>query len=160
MTGDGAGPFRRTRGRETDMEQLELARGRIVVGADGSPGSHDALRWAAHYAGVTGRSVLLVTAWHFPMMYGTVPAPGVDFEAEGRQVLDDALKTAEAEFPGVHFETLLMPGRAADCLIWASDGAEVLVIGSRGHGGFTGMLLGSVSMHCVGHAHCPVVVVR
>lgn len=142
------------------MEQLELTQGRIVVGADGSPGSHDALRWAAHYAEATDKPVLLVTAWHYPMMYGTVPAPGVDFEAEARQVLDDTRKTAEAEFPTVRFETLLVPGRAAACLIWASEGAELMVVGSRGHGGVAGMLLGSVSMHCVGHAHCPVVVVR
>lgn len=142
------------------MEKLELAQGRIVVGADGSPGSREALTWAAHYAEVTGKAVLLVTAWHYPLMYGTVPAPGVDFESGARDVLDDTLKAAEAEFPAVRFETILLPGRAADWLIWASDGAELMVVGSRGHGEFAGMLLGSVSMHCVSHAHCPVVVVR
>lgn len=142
------------------MGQSDPAYGRIVVGVDGSPGSHDALRWAARQAEVAGLPVLLVTAWHFPVMYGTVPVPGVDFETEAGKLLDDTLKAARAEFPEVRFETRLVAGRASDALVRASDGADLLVVGSRGHGAFTGMLIGSVSMHCVGHAHCPVVVVR
>lgn len=142
------------------MGHWDQAEGRIVVGVDGSPGSHDALRWGARYAEVTGKPVLLVSAWHFPVMYGTVPVPGVDFETEAGRVLEDMQKAAEAEFPGVRFESRLVAGRASDVLVHASDGADLLVVGSRGHGSFTGMLIGSVSMHCVGQAGCPVAVVR
>lgn len=132
----------------------------VVVGADGSPGSREALQWAAAYAGKTGADVLLVTAWHYPVMYGTVPAPGVDFETDAQKLVEDVAKEASAQYPTLRFRTLVAPGRAADVLIHAAEDADLLVVGSRGHGAFTGMMIGSVSMHCVGHAPCPVVVVR
>ena len=143
------------------MRQVEQeADGRIVVGVDGSPGSRDALDWAARYAEMTGRAVVIVTAWHLPVMYGTVPAPGIDFETDAAKLLGDARKGAKAEHPEVRFETHLEAGRAADILVHVSRPGDVLVVGSRGHGAFTGMIIGSVSAHCVSHATCPVVVVR
>ena len=135
------------------MGESDPAHGRIVVGVDGSPGSHDALQWGAGYAEMTGKPVLLVMAWHFPVMYGTVPVPGVDFETEAGRVLEDTAKAARAEFPEVQFETRLVAGRPSDVLAGASDGEDLLVVGSRGHGAFTGMLVGSVN--CVSISRFP-----
>jgi nucleotide-binding universal stress UspA family protein len=129
----------------------------IVAGVDGSPCSLEALRWAAQQAEVIGAELHAVMAWHLPEIYGYTPR---DYEGDARKALGDAIEQALGKEPRVSVIAELVAGEAAEALIEASRDAELLVVGSHGRGGFAGMLLGSVSQHCVGHAHCNVVVIR
>jgi nucleotide-binding universal stress UspA family protein len=139
---------------------------RIVVGVDGSPSAEDALRWAVRQAGLTGARVEAVIAWHLPLLVGGYAWPPVgvlettDFGKLAEKVLTDAVVAAVGPGGSEHVVTVVKQGEAAQVLIEAADGAEALVVGSRGHGGFTEALLGSVSQHCVHHAPCPVVIIR
>jgi nucleotide-binding universal stress UspA family protein len=139
---------------------------RIVVGADGSPSSVSALRWAIRQAELTGAAVDAVIAWHYPVPtggYGWAPtgmATSFDFEENADKVLAEAISTACGPGSSVPVRARVVEGNPAQVLLDASDGADLLVVGSRGHGGFTEALLGSVSQHCVHHARCPVVVIR
>lgn len=135
--------------------------GRIVVGVDGSDSSKAALAWAVRQAALTGAEVDAVGAWQPPASYGydgwvAVDIP--DFEQLTRQMLDEAIAAAAA--PGVAIRPLVVRDNAARALLDTAKDADLLVVGSRGRGGFTGALLGSVGQHCVQHAECPVVVVR
>lgn len=135
---------------------------RIVVGVDGSPSSTAALAWAARQAALTGSTLEAVTAWEWPTSYGwSAPIP-TDYDAadDARRILDDALKVVRDEYPDLVVRPDVVEGHPAPVLTDASRGADLLVVGSRGHGEFVGMLIGSTSGHCVGHARCPVVVVR
>lgn len=140
--------------------------GRIVVGVDGSPASKAALAWAVEQAELTGASVEAVIAWHYPIMVGGMPfAPigvveSADFGEFATKVLTDVIgATVDPDGP-VKVSSVVREGNAAQVLLEAAKGAELLVVGSRGHGGFTEALLGSVSQACVHHARCPVVVIR
>ncbi|MFD5432959.1 universal stress protein [Kitasatospora sp. NPDC127067] len=135
---------------------------RIVVGVDGSPTSRSALTWAARQAGLTGDSVDAVIAWQYPVGYGAPSAavPNFDFAGNARQALAGAVTEAAAESPQVEIRQHVVQGHPAAALLEAAESADPLVVGNRGHGGFTEALLGSVSQHCVHHAPCPVVVVR
>jgi len=139
--------------------------GDVVVGVDGSEGSRAALRFAYEEAGLRRCPLVVVTVWQYPVLT-TLPAFGalppiedLSGEAENslRQVLDEEGVATTDE---VDVQTVVAEGAAAAALIEAAHDADLLVVGSRGHGGFTGMLLGSVSQHVVSHAPCPVVVVR
>jgi len=132
--------------------------GRIVVGVDGSRWSRKALVWAANEAKLRGDSLEVVTAWHVPPQpYPAIPT--YDFEGAAGETLDRELDAVVG--PGAPDVVRRVEcGFAAQVLIEASRGADLLVVGSRGHGEFVGMLLGSVSRHCTARAHCPVVVVR
>jgi nucleotide-binding universal stress UspA family protein len=139
----------------------------IVAGVDGSPSSVTALRWAIRQAGLTGAAVDAVIAWHYPVVaaggYGLAPmvtSGAFDFKGNAKKVLADAISAAAGPDGGAPVRPLVVEGNPAQVLLNASDGADLLVVGSRGHGGFTEALLGSVSQHCVHHAHCPVVVIR
>jgi nucleotide-binding universal stress UspA family protein len=137
-------------------------RPRIVVGVDGSECSIDALRWAARQAELTGATVDAIAAWEFPPFYGWAPADpeNTDFGAFAEQALAGAV---DAVFGSDHpswLRTRVVAGHAARVLVEASAGAGLLVVGSRGYGGFADALLGSVSTYCVHHAHCPVTVLR
>jgi nucleotide-binding universal stress UspA family protein len=141
----------------------------IVVGVDGSPQADTAVRWAASRARHTGARLRLLHAHVVP-----VPAPAMplaaaatysvnpqDYAAEaGEAVLAAAATVAHDRANGVDVITDLRVGGAAPVLIDASAEADLIVVGSRGLGGFTGLLLGSVSTQVSGHAHCPAVVVR
>lgn len=132
---------------------------RIVVGVDGSLPSKAALAWAIRQAKLTGAVVEAVIAWHRPTSYGypvTVP-DDTDYRQLAAKVAADAI--AEVAGP-VEIRSKVVEGNAAAALLAASAGAELLVVGSRGHGGFVEALLGSVSQHCVHHATCPVVIIR
>jgi nucleotide-binding universal stress UspA family protein len=146
-------------------EQQESSR-RIVVGVDGSPSSKAALAWAVSQAELTGASVEAIIAWHYPVMVGGVPFAPIeavqtaDYGEFATTVLNDAVReTVDPDGP-VKVSLTVRDGPAAQVLLDASHGAELLVVGSRGHGGFTEALLGSVSQACVHHARCPVVIVR
>ena len=139
---------------------------RIVAGVDGSDSSLSALRWAIRQARLTGAAVDAVAAWHNPVMaasYGYVPVgteEDYDFKEITEKFVADAIGSTVAPGSDVRVRSHVIEGNAAQVLIDASDGAELLVVGSRGHGGFTEALLGSVSQHCVHHARCPVVIIR
>ncbi len=133
----------------------------IVVGVDGSEASKDALRWAARQARLTGAELRAVCAWQMPTGYGWIPdISEFDFAAEARSGLDGTVADALGADPGVKVTTDVRQGHPATVLIEASQGAALLVVGSRGHGAFAGMLLGSVSQHCAQHASCPVLIMR
>ena len=136
--------------------------GEIVVGVDGSEPSLDALRWAAHQAALTGVPLRVVMAWQLPVTYGyPVPYPDdFDPEADTERALAEAVTTALGANPVIEVHSEVVQGPPAPALLAASKGAGLLVVGSRGHGAFSGMLLGSVSEHCAHHAGCPVVIIR
>lgn len=134
---------------------------RIVVGVDGSTGSQAALRFAIQEASLRQARVEAVLAWHWPAMAAETALPaGIDPKGWAQSTLDDTLATLSAGDGGdTDVEGRIVEGHAAAALLEAAKGAELLVVGSRGHGGFTGLLLGSVGQHVVSHAPCPVVVV-
>ena len=136
--------------------------GRIVAGIDGSPPSLDALAWAARQAELTGSALVVVTTWEWPASTGwAIPVPdNFDPAADTADGLETSLAAVRAEHPGLTIETRVVEGHPAPVLVEASRSADLLVVGSRGRGAFAGMVLGSVSEHCVSHAHCPVVVFR
>ena len=137
---------------------------RIVVGVDGSSTSVQALRWAADEAKRRGATVDVVHAWNYPYVgeLAAMAARHVDrenIEQEARSVLSTSVE--EAGLPSdVVMERILVEGNPAAALVLRAAGADLLVLGSRGRGGFAGLLLGSVSQQCAHHAACPVVIVR
>ncbi|WP_051939228.1 universal stress protein [Phaeacidiphilus oryzae] len=137
--------------------------GRIVVGVDGSASSQEALRWAVGQGRLAGAVVEALAAWERPLDYGGygVALMDVDFAGPARDALDSSIAALgpEAE-KDVEIVRRVVQGHPADVLLKAAQGADLLVLGSRGHGGFAGALLGSVGQHCVQHAGCPVVIVR
>ncbi|MEU5428774.1 universal stress protein [Streptomyces olivoreticuli] len=134
---------------------------RIVVGVDASPSSRRALGWAVRQARLTGAVVEAVLCWAHPAVYGwamTKADPMLDHAAE--KALAQAVAEVSGDGPTPEIRQSVLPGNAAEVLLERARGAELLVVGNRGHGGFSGALLGSVSQHCVQHAPCTVVVVR
>ena len=136
--------------------------GRIVVGLDGSASSLDALAWAARQADLTKSSLEIVMTWEWPSSLGwAVPVPdNFDPEEDVRKALETAVAGVRAEHPDVNIDPRVVSGHPAPILVEASKGADLLVVGSRGHGEFVGMLIGSVSEYCATNAHCPVLVHR
>ncbi|MFP3907886.1 MAG: universal stress protein [Acidimicrobiales bacterium] len=138
----------------------------IIAGVDGSPGSLAALRWAIEEATLRSATVDAVMTWQMPTYAYTgmaVMPPVADLEESAAAALDDAIATETADLAGdaaeVEIRPVVVEGPTAAVLIERSADAELLVVGSRGYGGFRGLLLGSVSHQCASHAHCPVVVV-
>jgi nucleotide-binding universal stress UspA family protein len=133
----------------------------IVVGVDGSESSINALRTAARVATVLDAEIDAVTSWEFPASYGLAGGAG-DWrpDTDAAQLLAIALKEAFGDDVPARLRSVLTEGHPAKVLVEASRGAEMLVVGSRGHGGFVGLLLGSVSAYCAEHASCPVLVAR
>ncbi len=134
----------------------------VVVGIDGSPASEDALEWAARQAEITHSSLEVIAAWDWPSTYGwSVPFPtGFDPEAASETLLGRVAQAARDRHPVLEITTRSVQGHPAPALVEASKGASLLVVGSRGHGEFVGMLIGSVSEFCATKAHCPVLVHR
>jgi nucleotide-binding universal stress UspA family protein len=139
--------------------------GRIVVGVDGSPISKMALRWAINQARLTGATVDAVIAWQYPeAMHGNawtamlVDEPGFETLAE-KELTEAISETAEPD-PDVVINPVVVEGWPAEVLLHAAEGADLLVVGSRGRGGFASALLGSVSQNCAHHATCPLLIIR
>lgn len=138
----------------------------VVVGVDGSPSSEAALAWAVRYAGAIGARLRAVLAWHYPSAAGGPPvgvAPASvtsEVEQSRYEILDQAIAATCGDEPTLEIERKLVYGHPAQALIEESKEADLLVVGHAGHGGFRGMLLGSVGTHTVTHASCPVTVVR
>jgi len=138
--------------------------GPIVVGIDGSPPSLAGLKWAAAQAVLQGLELDIVVAWRLPNMLGwAVPLPE-DFDpAEPAQaVLADAEELVDQDYAGLTVKTHVEEGLAGQCLVETAEklGASLLVVGARGHGEVTGLLIGSVSEYVATHAKCPVVIVH
>ncbi len=134
---------------------------RIVVGTDGSPSSIAALEWAGNQAELTGAVLEVLMTWEWPYSYGWSAVPN-DYEPaqDCKKALAEVLTPIREAHPALSIRPAVLEGHPAPLLVKASRGADLLVVGSRGHGEFAGMLLGSVSEHCVTNAHCPVLVLR
>ena len=137
----------------------------IVVGVDGSPSSRKALNWAAAEAADHGSELLVLNVWEHTLLPPAgsvsvsermVPEPSQATTEELLQVIKEEL----GEEPPVPVKAHVRQGRPAKVLIDESSGADLLVVGHRGHGGFAGLVLGSVSQHVAAYAKCPVTVVR
>lgn len=130
---------------------------RIVVGVDGSDGSDAALRWAMAEARVRGARLEPILAWEFPLPTEFYSPTHEDLEAGAHNTLKRAM--AGIDDTGVELAPDVVEASPATALLTAARDADLLVVGSHGHGAFVGMMLGSVSLRVVTHAPCPVVVV-
>ena len=131
----------------------------IVVGVDGSPGSRDALAWAAGQAELTGAAVRVVGSWRWPNYLTRVP-PGVDLQADTERTVAEMTEPVQQEHPGLTITQHVIEGPPGPSLLTQAGNAALLVVGARGRAAFPGMLLGSVAEYCVRNGPCPVVVVR
>ena len=136
----------------------------IVVGVDGSSGAEGALRFAVEEARLRGATLRLVTAWHVPpMAYSggyVAPFDRGEFEQNAAAVGEKALAAVREQTPDLEVQCVTGEGQAAHVLLEEAKDADLLVVGTRGHGGFAGLLLGSVSHQCAHHASCPLVIVN
>jgi len=137
----------------------------VLVGVDGSRGSRKALTWAAAEAAEHGADLVVVHVWErtLPPAGGnpSVPDhPASDTSENAANELVQIIKQELGEDPPVVAQPRVKRGRVAEVLIEESAGADLLVVGTRGHGGFAGLVLGSVSQHVAAYAQCPVTVVR
>lgn len=134
----------------------------VVVGIDGSGTSKEALAWAARWATLGQVDLVAVTVWHYPTMFGWAPPWPADYNpaAEAAAVLDATVAEVLGASPAVSVTTKVVEGSPSPVLVELSKESSLVVVGSRGHGEFAGMLIGSVSEFLAGHAHCPVVIIR
>jgi nucleotide-binding universal stress UspA family protein len=152
------GPSRSTEAATTTTAEQPH---RIVVGVDGAPSSIAAAEWAATQAELSGATLEALMTWEWPATYGWAPgAAGYDPRYDCEMVMEDALSPIRGRHPSIRIEAIVEEGHPAQHLVEAADAADLLVVGSHGDGELAGMLLGSVTEHCVAHARCPVVVVR
>jgi nucleotide-binding universal stress UspA family protein len=142
--------------------------GVIIVGVDRSAGAEEALRFAFQEAQLRRATLRAIHAWQFgyigaPSLEGAVPVLGAGLDehrSAAGAVLDAMVREAIPDAGDVEIERRVVEGPAAAVLVEESRAADLLVVGSRGHGGFAQLLLGSVSQQCAHHAECPVVIVR
>jgi len=151
-------------GKGGELPENDHGDRRIVAAVDGSACSVEALRWAVRQAELTGATVEAVTAWQCPAAggygWGFAIADDADYEELAAKALGDAIGQAVDPGSDVRVRPVVAEGHPAAVLMEAAAGADLLVVGSRGHGGFASALLGSVSQYCTHHARCPVVVIR
>jgi nucleotide-binding universal stress UspA family protein len=133
---------------------------RIVVGVDGSPSSATALRWALRQAGLTGGTVTAVMAWDYPALSEWEIHNPAAFTSAKTKALAKVIRDVATEDTSQVVHKQVVQGHPAKALLDVAQAADLLVVGKRGRGGFSGALLGSVSQYCVLHVPCPVVVVR
>ena len=134
----------------------------IVVGVDGSPASKSALRWAAWHAEQLGGTLAALMAWDVPLIYNWEVPDSDDIARRTAASLDEIIAEVLDPDSDLAVGKNVTNGHPARALLDLAQetGADLIAVGSRGHGGFTEALLGSVSQHVVHHARCPVVVVR
>lgn len=133
---------------------------RILVGVDGSASSINALRHAARIATAFEAPLEAVTTWTASPVVGALAIEGWSPESDAQAILEASVEAAfQGETPA-GLRTSVLTGPTARTLIDASRHAQMLVLGSRGHGGFVGLLLGSVSAACAEYARCPVLIVH
>lgn len=133
----------------------------IVVGADGSPASVEALKWALNYASFIAAEVRVATGYTYPFTIFLAPTyTEADYERDAAEALLVTVEHAVLNAPDVPMTTTVMEVKPGRLLTDMSEGAAALVIGAHGQGEFPGMHLGSVANFCVNHAECPVVVVH
>ena len=141
----------------------------VVVGVDHSEGAKAALRFALEEARMRNATLRVVHVWEFPGYIGLLGFEGsypgfggdlVRLRQGAEAELDSTLAGLNAEMSGINVDARVSEGSAAIVLVEESRGADLLVVGSRGHGGFASLLLGSVSQQCAQHAACPVVIVH
>jgi len=137
----------------------------IVVGVDGSPASRTALTWAAAEAADHGSDLVVLSVWEHTLLppAGNVSVPDTDVGDPSQRSAEDLVQVIKEELgddPPVFVQPRVKQGTAAKVLIEESANADLLVVGTRGHGGFAGLVLGSVSQHVAAYARCPVTVVR
>lgn len=143
------------------MTSSSPVRPRIVVGVDGSPQSESALRWAAHLAERDNATIEVVTAWEFPPSFGWVTLPtDLSLQHDLNKITVDTVHAVFGETPPEGLKLTTVEADPSRAILDAAQGAYLVVVGSRGHGGFTGLLLGSVSRKVAEHATCPVLVVH
>ena len=134
---------------------------RIVVGIDGSPAAEQALQWAGQEARMRHAVLEIDHVWSLPNLgYAGFVTQIDDFEKDAQELLDKVVGQAREAFPDLQIEANLLEGPPAPALIARGKLADLLIVGSRGHGGFAGLMLGSVSNQIVHHASFPVVVVH
>lgn len=137
---------------------------KVIVGTDGSPASARAVEWAAHEARAHGALLEILHGWTMPLMVdpgGMVPMVGVspdEMQIHAERVVAGAITVAKA-IAGDYVMGKVEQRSPAGYLVEESRRADLVVVGSRGHGGFVGLVLGSVAQQVATHAHCPVVVV-
>lgn len=139
---------------------MDINTDRIVIGVDGSRSSVAALRYAARMADALGSPLEAVIAWTYPAISDPAIIANWSPEDDAEEILDAAIDEAFGDSTPEQLTRTVLPGPPARALINLSADSAMLVVGSRGHGGFVGMLLGSVSSACAAHAHCPVLIVR
>ena len=146
------------------MDTISTPSKPIVVGYDGSDGSQRAVRWAARHASATGLSLIVVHCWVWPFFTNDLgPVEGVKdsgLQNEAERIASEGLELAVHTVPDVDVSQRLVVGFPADVLSRLSAEASLLVTGTRGLGGFAGLLVGSVSLHLAASASCPIMVVR
>lgn len=138
----------------------DIGRNRIIVGVDGSTPSIDALRRGAQIAGALEFPLEAITTWDYPVTFESYYPTDVPPEVDAAKILAEAVEQAFGGNSPKGLTQTVLHGPPARVLIEQSRGAFMLVLGSRGQGGFVGLLLGSVSFACASHAHCPVLVMR
>ncbi|MGW3449252.1 universal stress protein [Streptomyces sp. NPDC001076] len=132
---------------------------RIVVGVDGSPSSKQALAWGSYMTSMMGGVLEVATAWQNPPSWTGI-ADDWDPAAEAGAMLSECCDEVFGTTPPKDLKKTVAAGAATAALLDVSVGARMLVLGSRGHGGFTGVLLGSVSAACAEHAPCPTLIIH
>ena len=134
---------------------------RIVVGVDGSESSKQALRWAASLARATSATIDAIMTWEVPVTIALAYLPPeVDLGSDTEKWLEQTVDEVFGHERPAGLQTIVHTSSAARALIDASKNAQLVIVGSRGHGGFAGMMLGSVSAAVAEHAACPVLVVH
>jgi nucleotide-binding universal stress UspA family protein len=136
-----------------------IARGEVVAGVDGSPGARRALDFAFAEAGLRGARLRAIQAWAWPRPGGFEPADP-DSEREAQAALEEWLVPSEERHPGVEVTAEVLHGHPVEVLREAASGADLLVVGTRGHGTLKGMIIGSTSQAMLHYATCPLAIVR